>query len=135
MVRLKPPHRSLSPTHRASGSGRATCDTCRTRKRLRSAAQITERRKTLGTLELETQWLNQQLAQTANKLTSAEKEVAQLGELLRKHAPEALNKHNAALKRISRAGSDSSYQDSSPQSSNSLAPGPSTAGEGPSGAN
>ena len=70
--------------------GRATCDTCRTRKRLRSAAQVSERQETLGTLQLENQWLNHQIAQSTDKLTASEAEIAQLTALLQQHAPEAL---------------------------------------------
>jgi len=77
-------------------SGRATCDMCRTRKRLRSAAQISERRETLGTIQLENQWLNHQIEQTAQKLKASEAEVAKLTALLRKHASHALSEHEAA---------------------------------------
>ena len=69
---------------------------CRTRKRLRSAAQISERRETLGTIQLENQWLNHQIEQTAQKLKASEAEVAKLTVLLRKHARHALSEHEAA---------------------------------------
>ena len=76
-----------------SVSGRATCDPCRTRKRLKSASQIAQRRETLGSLRLENQWLTHKLTQTISKLTTSEQEVAPLTELLGNHAGDALDIH------------------------------------------
>ena len=74
-------------------SGRATCDPCRTRKRLKSASQIAQRRETLGSLQLENQWLTHKLTQTSSKLAASEQEVARLVELLGNHAGDALDIH------------------------------------------
>merc|ERR1712195_395765 len=80
-----------APPHRQSKC--SSCDPCRTRKRLKSASQIAQRRETLGSLQLENQWLTHKLTQTTSQLAASEQEVARLIELLGKHAGDALDKH------------------------------------------
>merc|ERR1712086_141086 len=97
-------------------SGRATCNACRTRKRLKSTALVSERREALNTVQLENQWLRDQLTASANKLKAAEQETVRLSEMLRTHAADAFNEH------VATNSSDSSYQQSTPRSSDTYEP-------------
>ena len=97
-------------------SGRATCNACRTRKRLKSTALVSERREALNIVQLENQWLKDQLTASANKLKAAEQESVRLSEMLRTHAADAFREH------VATNSSDSSYQQSPPRSSNTYEP-------------
>ena len=103
-------------------TGRATCDACRTRKRLKSTARVSERRETLNTIQLENQWLNNQLNESANQLKASELEVIRLTELLRTHAVDVFREHVLTRQKEETVSSDSAYEENQPLSSNSLPP-------------
>jgi len=106
----------------AEFTGRATCDACRTRKRLKSTERVSERRETLNTIQLENQWLNNQLTESANKLKASELEAKRLTELLRTHAVDVFREHVLTRQKEETISSDSAYEENQPLSSNSLPP-------------
>ena len=118
----------LAYSHSCFWSGRATCNSCRTRKRLKSAAQVSERRQKFETLQFENQRLRYQLSLSESKLTASDERVAKLVELLQKQNSDILSKHAAEVQHpADAAASDSSYEDSPNQSCNSLPPQSTTA--------
>jgi len=72
-------------------SGHATCDFCRTRKRVKVTERLTEQRDKFHALQLENHVLSSELAQVNSKVDAAAQEVARLTELLQNHAPDVLS--------------------------------------------